>query len=101
MPVVAVLATTHHPFYYKVTTVLSPNRRPPLADEWKQMSSATEGLDHFSVADFTRLAHEYPVTWTVIHGPAPAGMDCPYQENGYAVCRIPDAPGMGQGPASQ
>jgi hypothetical protein len=74
---------------------------PQLADEWKQMSSATEGLDHFSAADFTRLAHQYPVTWTVIHGPAPAGMDCPYQENGYAVCRIPDAPGMGQGPASQ
>ncbi len=67
---------------------------PRLADEWKQMSSATAGLNHFSVPDFVRLAHEYPVTWTVIHGSAPAGMDCPYQQNGYAVCRIPDAPGL-------
>jgi len=67
---------------------------PKLADEWKQMSSATAGLNHFSVQDFTRLAHEYPVTWTVIHGPEPAGMDCPYQQNGYAVCSIPDAPGL-------
>jgi hypothetical protein len=68
---------------------------PQLAGEWKQMSSATRGLDHFSAADFTRLAQEYPVMWAAIHGPAPAGMDCPYQENGYAVCRIPDAPGLG------
>ncbi len=65
---------------------------PQLADEWKQMSSATRGLNHFSAQAFTRLAHEYPVTWTVIHGPAPAGMDCPYNRNGYAVCRIPGAP---------
>jgi hypothetical protein len=68
---------------------------PNLADEWKQMSSATGGLNHFSAQDFTRLAHEYPVTWTAIHGPAPAGMDCPYQQRGYAVCKIPGAPGLG------
>jgi hypothetical protein len=67
---------------------------PRLADEWKQMSSATKGLNHFSAADFTRLAHEFPVTWAVIHGPAPAGMECPYEQGGYAVCRIPDAPGL-------
>ncbi|MGB6743840.1 MAG: hypothetical protein WBE38_09285 [Terracidiphilus sp.] len=67
---------------------------PNLADEWKQMSSATGGLNHFSAQDFTRLAHEYPVTWTAIHGPAPAGMDCPYQQRGYAVCKIPGAPGL-------
>lgn len=67
---------------------------PKLADEWKQMSSATTGLNHFTAQDFTRLAHEYPVTWAVIHGSAPAGMDCPYQQNGYAVCRIPDALGL-------
>jgi hypothetical protein len=69
---------------------------PPLAGEWKQMSSATRGLNHFSAQDFTRLAHEYPVTWTVIHGPAPAEMDCPHQQDGYAVCRIPGAPIPGQ-----
>ncbi len=67
---------------------------PNLADEWKQMSSATRGLNHFTAQDFRRLARQYPVTWTAIHGPAPAGMDCPYQQRGYAVCRIPDAPGL-------
>jgi hypothetical protein len=67
---------------------------PKLADEWKQMSSATAGLNHFTAQDFARLAQEYPVTWTAIHGPAPAGMVCPYQQSGYAVCRIPDAKGL-------
>jgi hypothetical protein len=74
---------------------------PRLADEWKQMSSATWGLNHFSAADFTRLAQEFPVTWAVIHGPAPAGMDCPYDARGYAVCRIADAPGLAQTPGTQ
>jgi hypothetical protein len=68
---------------------------PELANEWKQMTDATYGLNHFTTADFTRLAHEYPVTWAVIHGPPPAGMACPYERQGYAVCRIPDAPGLG------
>jgi hypothetical protein len=67
---------------------------PALADEWKRQTNATYGLNHFTAADFTRLAHEYPVTWALIHGPAPAGMDCPYQRQGYAVCKIPDAPGL-------
>ena len=62
---------------------------PSLAIEWKQMSDATYGLDHFTTQDFIRLAHRYPVTWTVIHGPAPAGMECPYQQRGYSVCKIP------------
>jgi hypothetical protein len=52
------------------------------------MSNATYGLNNFSAVDFARLAREYPVTWTVIHGSAPAGMDCPYQERGYDVCKI-------------
>jgi hypothetical protein len=65
---------------------------PELAVEWKQMSSATNGLNHFRADDFTRLANRYPVTWAVVHGPAPDGMACPYQQNSYAVCRIPVVP---------
>lgn len=61
---------------------------PDLAVEWKQMSNATYGLNHFNAADFARLARQYPVTWTVIHGRAPEGMSCPYQQRGYAVCKI-------------
>jgi hypothetical protein len=62
---------------------------PRLAVEWKQMSSATDGLNRFTAHDFEGLARQYPVSWAVIHGPAPAAMDCPYQQRGYAVCRIP------------
>jgi hypothetical protein len=62
---------------------------PDLAGEWKQMSNATYGLNHFQAQDFTRLASQYPVTWAVIHGLAPEGMICPYQQRGYSVCRIP------------
>lgn len=67
---------------------------PSLATEWKQMSNATSGLNSFNAEQFTRLAHEYPVTWTVIHGAAPSGMYCPYDRQGYAVCQIPGAPGL-------
>jgi hypothetical protein len=62
---------------------------PDLAPEWKQMSDATYGLNHFTAADFTRLQREFPnVTWTVVHGATPAGLDCPYQQGGYAVCHL-------------
>ena len=64
---------------------------PDLADEWKQMSNATYGLNHFRAEDFTRLASVYPVTWAVIHGSAPSGMICPYQLRDYAVCQVPGA----------
>jgi hypothetical protein len=68
---------------------------PNLAVEWKQMSNATYGLNHFRAEDFARLAREYPVTWTVVHGPAPDGLPCPYQQRGFAVCRIPTAVSQG------
>ena len=64
---------------------------PDLAVGWKQMTNATYGLNHFNAGDFIRLSREYPVSWAVIHGEAPNGMDCPYQRRGYAVCRIPSA----------
>ena len=65
---------------------------PDLADEWKQMSNATYGLNHFSEAQFRTLGREYPeVSWTVIHGSAPTEMDCPYQKDSYSVCRMPAA----------
>lgn len=74
--------------YYKDSGVVS--LFPALAPEWKEMSEATKGLNQFSVADFKRLETEYPaVNWTVIHGNAPAGLQCPYVRNGYSVCRLP------------
>ena len=74
--------------YYKDGGVVS--LFPNLAVEWKEMSGATYGLNHFSRAQFRTLKREYPeVTWTVIHGPAPAGLECPYQQGGFSVCRMP------------
>jgi uncharacterized membrane protein (UPF0136 family) len=74
--------------YYKDSGVVS--LFPALADEWKQMSSATYGLNHFSNAQFQQLQRAYPaVTWTVIHGTAPSGLNCPYQQRDYNVCRLP------------
>ena len=53
---------------------------PALAPEWKQMSDATYGLNHFSLDDFGRLQQKYPfVTWTIVHGIPPSGLACPYQ----------------------
>jgi len=63
---------------------------PGLAPGWKQMSNATYGLNHFQAGDFRRLKSEYSsVSWTVIHGAPPAGMECPYRQQGYAVCQLP------------
>jgi hypothetical protein len=63
---------------------------PNLADEWKQMSNATYGLDHFSIAQFQQLQQKYPeVTWAVVRGHAPLGMDCPHQDGPYNVCQLP------------
>jgi hypothetical protein len=63
---------------------------PSLADEWKQMSNATYGLDHFSVAEFRWLKQEYPaVSWVVIRGRAPEGMNCPHRQDPYSVCQMP------------
>jgi hypothetical protein len=74
--------------YYKDGGVVS--LFPALAVEWKQMSDSTYGLNHFSATQFQALKHEYPeVTWTLIHGDAPGGMDCPYRERSYSVCRMP------------
>jgi hypothetical protein len=77
--------------YYKDSGAVS--LFPALAPEWKQMSNATYGLNHFSEAQFLDLKRKYPqVTWTAIHGPAPAGLDCPYQQRSYSVCRMPALP---------
>lgn len=74
--------------YYKDGGVVS--LFPDLADEWKEMSNATYGLNHFSPAQFANLRREYPeVTWTVIHGGPPSGFDCPYVKDSFSVCRIP------------
>jgi hypothetical protein len=60
---------------------------PQLAVDWDQQVQAQSGWDRFSLADFQKLARQYPVTWVVTRHP-PAGLDCPYSDAGLEVCRI-------------
>ncbi len=62
---------------------------PQLTADWENQQRAQSGWTHFRAADFTRLAHEYPVTWVVVQSPASNGLLCPYQNSAVAVCRIP------------
>ena len=56
--------------YFKDSGVVS--LFPALAEEWKRMSNATYGLNHFSADDFRRLKSEYSaVCWTVCTVPPP------------------------------
>jgi hypothetical protein len=56
------------------------------------MSTATTGLNHFSIDQFRNLHDEYPqVSWVVIHGTAPAGLNCPYVKDDFSVCHMPTA----------
>jgi hypothetical protein len=61
---------------------------PQLADHWKGEILAQAGWADFQLADFERLARQYPVTWVVAHRPGPPGLVCPYENGEVAVCRI-------------
>ena len=61
---------------------------PQLADDWKNEVQAQSGWDHIDRRGFQRLAKAYPVTWILTWSPGPAGMACPYQNEGLSVCRI-------------
>jgi hypothetical protein len=78
--------------YYKDSGVVSVF--PRLADEWQREQRAQQGWKSFNLADFQRLAREYPVTWVVLQGNVPPGLDCFYRNRAVAVCRIPGADGL-------
>jgi hypothetical protein len=61
---------------------------PRLAPEWEKQVLAERGLDHFEPADFHRLVQRYPVTWILTKRPGPAGLECPYENQDLAVCRM-------------
>jgi hypothetical protein len=62
---------------------------PGLADEWQAQVRSTQGWKHFPLADFERVARQYPVTWFVTEFPRPAGLLCPYHNQTVAVCQLP------------
>ena len=64
---------------------------PQLTSDWAAQQRAQAGWSHFQLANFERLARQYPVTWVVVQRPAPAGLTCLYTNQAVSVCRIPDA----------
>jgi hypothetical protein len=73
--------------YYKDSGAVS--LFPSLADEWAQEQKSQAGFSNFHIADYQRLALEYPVTWVVVKSPAQPGLECPYHNPSVSVCRLP------------
>jgi len=62
---------------------------PRLSARWLDEVEAQRGWEHFTQADFERLKARFGNNWVVIERPARDGLDCPYQNEGLLVCRIP------------
>jgi hypothetical protein len=61
---------------------------PPMAEEWQRQVQAQNGWKNFQPQDFARLRAKYGVNWVVLEQPGLADMDCPYQNQAVAVCRL-------------
>jgi hypothetical protein len=60
---------------------------PDLAPMWKMQVDALRGYEGFTRDDFLRLKAEFGVDWALVETNVP-GLNCPYQRDGLAVCRI-------------
>jgi hypothetical protein len=60
---------------------------PDLAPTWKKQVESMRGYESFTREDFLRLKAEFGVDWALVEKVVP-GMNCPYQQDGLAVCRI-------------
>jgi hypothetical protein len=60
---------------------------PDLAPTWKKQVESMRGYENFTREDFLRLRSEYGVDWALIEKSVP-GLNCPYEQDGLAVCRI-------------
>ena len=65
---------------------------PLLAVRWQREVAAQnlghEGWQHVSAADLHRLKAEFGVDWTILERPVAETLDCPYENDLLAVCRI-------------
>lgn len=62
---------------------------PDIGDAWFAQMKAQIGIDHFQLADFERLKHEYGAGWAILRQRDIAEMDCPYRNNVVMVCQVP------------
>ncbi|HWA96654.1 MAG TPA: hypothetical protein VG844_18805 [Terracidiphilus sp.] len=65
---------------------------PELAPYWLRAVEATQGWQHFQLADFQRLQDNFGVDWALTAYPAPAGLDCQWHNAQLSVCKIPPEP---------
>ena len=61
---------------------------PGIAERWQKETRARANWNSFTLADFNKLRLEYGVTWTVLEKPLRVPLQCPYQNELVAVCRI-------------
>jgi hypothetical protein len=64
---------------------------PELGPEWKREVDGIRGWKMFGRGDFARLRKDFDVGWAVLETKEAedAGLDCPYHQDGVAVCRTP------------
>ncbi len=67
---------------------------PHLAPEWAREQQAQQNWNRFHLTDFQQLARRYPISWVMLQGARPEGLDCPYQNKAVIVCQIPGARGL-------
>lgn len=61
---------------------------PELAPLWQRQTQAASGWQHFQKQDFLRLRQQFGVNWILVQRPGVSGLDCPYRNDGIAVCRL-------------
>lgn len=61
---------------------------PAIAPRWLEQVQDAEGFRRFRREDFLRLRRKYGVSWAVIEGVAPVGIECPYENGRVKVCRV-------------
>ena len=62
---------------------------PGLAQSWQNQVDAQRGWENLRLHDFEALHQKFGVNWFVLAPPQAAAMDCPYQNSGLSVCRLP------------
>lgn len=61
---------------------------PPLADEWYSQTQALKDWQHFSSADFQKIANRYGVNWIIFQRTQAVTLGCPYQNRTVSVCEL-------------
>ena len=64
---------------------------PALAQTWQEQVDAQRGWKDFGRPDFEKLQSRFGVNWFELEKAQTAGMDCPHENSGLYVCRVPES----------